>query len=87
MPQKLSSEAKRRKAARDKAVAMTPRRRAMKAENQRKRREAKKNGKNIKGMDYDHTTMSLCHHQETDLDLAKELKKIIQYNEGIHRNK
>lgn len=56
--QKLSSDAQRRKKTRDKAVAMTPRRRAMKAENQRKRREAKKNGKNIDGMDYDHTTRS-----------------------------
>lgn len=56
--QKLSPEARRRKKARDKAVAMSPRRRAMKAENQRKRRAAKKAGKNIEGMDYDHTTMS-----------------------------
>lgn len=56
--QKLSPEARRRKKARDKAVAMSPRRRAMKAENQRKRRAAKKSGKNIDGMDYDHTTMS-----------------------------
>ena len=56
--QKLSPEARRRKKARDKAAAMSPRRRAMKAENQRKRRAAKKSGKNIEGMDYDHTTMS-----------------------------
>lgn len=56
--QKLSPEARRRKKVRDKAVAMSPRRRDMKAENQRKRRAAKKNGKNIDGMDYDHTTMS-----------------------------
>jgi len=56
--QKLSPEARRRKKVRDKAVAMSPRRRAMKAENQRKRRAAKKNGKNVEGMDYDHTTMS-----------------------------
>ena len=58
MPQKLSEAAKRRKAARDKATAMTPRRTAMKAENQKKRRAAKKEGKNIDGMDYDHTTSS-----------------------------
>ena len=56
--QKLSPEARRRKKARDKAVAMSPRRRAMKAENQRKRRTAKKNVKNVDGMDYDNTTMS-----------------------------
>lgn len=56
--QKLSSDAQRRKKTRDLDYAKTPRRRAMKAENQRKRREAKKNGKNIDGMDYDHTTRS-----------------------------
>ena len=56
--QKLAPQARRRKKARDKAAAMSPRRRAMKAENQRKRRAAKKNGKNIDGMDFDHTTMS-----------------------------
>ena len=56
--QKLSPQARRRKKARDKAVAMSPRRRAMKAENQRKSRAAKKKGKNIDGMDYDHTTSS-----------------------------
>ena len=34
---------------------MTPRRRKMKAENQRKRRAAIKSGKNVNGKDYDHT--------------------------------
>ena len=52
--QKLSAAAKKKKAIRDKKTAMTARRRAMKAENQRKRRAAKKAGKNIKGKDYDH---------------------------------
>lgn len=52
--QKLSAAAKKRKAIRDKKTAMTARRRAMKAENQRKRRAAKKAGKNINGKDYDH---------------------------------
>ena len=75
MPQKLSSEAKRRKAVRDKKVAMTPRRRAMKAENQRKRREAKKNGKNINGMDYDHTTMSFVHSSRNRSGFGKGTKK------------
>jgi hypothetical protein len=56
MAQKLSKKAKAAKKARDKKTAMTPRRRAMKAENQRKRRAAKKNGKNLKGKDYDHKT-------------------------------
>ena len=52
--QKLSKKAAAAKKKRDLAYAKTPRRRAMKAENQRKRRAAKKAGKNIKGKDYDH---------------------------------
>ena len=52
--QALSIYARRRKAERDKQEAMTPRRRAMKAENQRLGRKAKKNGKNLTGLDYDH---------------------------------
>tara|TARA_R110002020_G_scaffold358419_1_gene570692 strand:+ start:949 stop:1179 length:231 start_codon:yes stop_codon:yes gene_type:complete len=52
--QKLTPTARRMKAIRDKRAAMTPERRKKKAENQRKRREAEKNGKNIKGKDYDH---------------------------------
>lgn len=54
MPQKLSPAARKRKAARDLAYAKTPRRRAMKAENQRKRRSALKRGLKIQGKDYDH---------------------------------
>lgn len=54
--QKLSPKAAAAKKARDLAYAKTDRRREMKAENQRKRRAAKKNGKNINGKDYDHTT-------------------------------
>ena len=54
MPQKLSPAARKRKAARDLAYAKTPRRRAMKAENQRKRRSALQRGLNIQGKDYDH---------------------------------
>ena len=52
--QKLTPTAKRMKAARDKKAAMTADRRDKKAENQRKRRAAKKAGKDIKGKDYDH---------------------------------
>jgi len=52
--QKLTPTAKRQKAIRDKKAAMTASRREKKAENQRKRRAAKKAGKNIKGKDYDH---------------------------------
>jgi len=54
MTQKLTATAKRMKAIRDKKAAMTPGRRKKKAENQRKRRAAKKAGKDIKGKDYDH---------------------------------
>ena len=42
------------KAIRDKKAAMTPGRRKKKAENQVKRRAAIKEGKDIKGKDYDH---------------------------------
>lgn len=54
MAQKLSKQALVAKRKRDLAEAMTPRRRKMKAENQRKRRAAIKAGKNIEGKDYDH---------------------------------
>ena len=56
MKQKLSKKALLAKRRRDLATAMTPRRRKMKAENQRKRRAAIKAGKSIKGKDYDHNT-------------------------------
>ena len=54
--QRLSQKASKAKAVRDKKIAMTDRRRKMKAENQRKRRAAKKRGVNLNGKDYDHTT-------------------------------
>ena len=54
MAQKLSARAAKAKAERDLAYAKTDRRTAMKAENQRKRRAAKKKGQNIDGKDYDH---------------------------------
>jgi len=49
--QKLSPTAKRMKAIRDKAFAMTPARRKKKAENQRKRRA---NPRAANGKEYDH---------------------------------
>ena len=52
--QKLTPTARRQKAIRDKKAAMTADRRNKKAENQRKRRAAKKAGRNIHGKDYDH---------------------------------
>ena len=54
LKQKLSPEAAKAKAIRDKKAAMTPDRRAKKADNQVKRRKAIKEGKDIKGKDYDH---------------------------------
>ncbi len=53
---KLSKEAAKRKAVRDKKAAMTPARRKKKAENQRRRRiYIKLHGKNsLKGLDFDH---------------------------------
>ena len=55
MAQVLSPTAKRMKAIRDKRMAMTPIRKAKKAENQRKRRA---NPSAAKGKDYDHKTSS-----------------------------
>jgi len=56
--QKLSATAMRMKAVRDLKAALTPRRSAMKADSQKKRRAALKSGKNVKGKDYDHRTSS-----------------------------
>ena len=52
--QNLSPTARRNKAARDLAAAKSPRRTAMRAENQRLRRAAIKAGRDISGKDYDH---------------------------------
>ena len=52
--QKLSAEARRRKAVRDLKYANSARRKRMRAENQRLRRAAVKAGKKIDGKDYDH---------------------------------
>ena len=52
--QKLSPEAARAKAIRDKKAMMSEHGKKKKRENQTKRREAIKAGKNIKGKDYDH---------------------------------
>ena len=56
MKQKLSKKALLAKRKRDLEYALSPRRRKMTAENQKKRRAAIKAGKNIKGKDYDHNT-------------------------------
>jgi len=52
--QNLTPTARRMKAIRDKRAAMTADRRKKKAENQRKRRSAKKAGINVNQKDYDH---------------------------------
>ena len=54
MRQQLSPAARRAKAARDKAYAMSPARKAKKAHSQRVRNKAKREGRNIDGQDYDH---------------------------------
>ena len=54
MGQKLSPEAKAKKAKRDKNYAMTEGRKAKKAENQRLRRKYLKKGFSLAGLDYDH---------------------------------
>ena len=54
--QKLSKRAALAKRKRDLAYANSPRRKAMRAENQRLRRARKKAGKSLKGLDYDHKT-------------------------------
>ena len=51
LKQRLSPQARRDKAARDKAYAMTPDRREKKADSQRRRRAA---GSEADGKDYDH---------------------------------
>ena len=54
--QKLTPKAKADKKKRDLAFAKTFARKRKKAENQRKRRAAKKAGRNIEGKDFDHKT-------------------------------
>jgi hypothetical protein len=54
--QKLSAQALRDKRARDLAEAKSPRRTRMRAENQKKRRDAEKDGKDVDGKDYDHNS-------------------------------
>ena len=54
MPQNLSPKARAAKAKRDLATAKTPMRRKKKAENQRKRRAAKKRGQDVANKDFDH---------------------------------
>ena len=75
MAQKLSIKAKAAKKARDKKTAMTARRRKMKAENQRKRRAAKKRGVNLKNKDYDHKTRKFTSVKKNRGNRGKGTKK------------
>ena len=54
---------------------MTSRRTKMKAENQRKRRAAKKKGKNLKGKDYDHKTKRFTSVKNNRGSFGKGTKK------------
>ena len=73
--QKLTPTARRIKAIRDKKAAMTAVRRKKKAENQRKRRAAKKAGKNIKGKDYDHKKKKFVSVKKNRCNYGKGTKK------------
>ena len=75
MPQKLSPAARKAKKARDLAYAKTPRRRKMKAENQKIRRAASKKGKSLKGLDYDHNTKSFISVKKNRSGHGKGTKK------------
>jgi hypothetical protein len=54
--QKLSAAAARRKAARDLRYANSPDRKAKRRDSQKQKRKAEKNGKSVKGKDFDHKT-------------------------------
>ena len=56
MAQKLSRTARAAKKARDLKEAKTKRRTDMRAENQKKRREAIAKGQDVRGKDYDHNS-------------------------------
>jgi hypothetical protein len=74
--QKLTPTASRQKAIRDKKRAMRADRKAKKAENQRKRRAAKKNGSNINGKDYDHTKKRFVTVKNNRGNYGKGTKKL-----------
>jgi hypothetical protein len=73
--QKLSKKARLAKAKRDLATAKTPRRRRMKAENQRLRRAAKKKGRNLDGLDYDHNAKKFISRKKNRSGHGKGTKK------------
>lgn len=73
--QKLSKDAAARKKKRDLASANSDRRKAMRAENQRKRRAAIKAGKDIRGKDYDHNTKKFVSVKKNRGGFGKGTKK------------
>ena len=73
--QKLSPIARRAKAIRDKKAAMTTDRKNKKAENQVKRRKAIKEGKDIKGKDYDHKKKKFVSVKKNRGNYGKGTKK------------
>ena len=75
MAQKLSPKALKAKRRRDLRTANTTRRKKMRAENQRKRRAAKKRGKCLYNMDYDHTTSSFVSSSRNRSGFGKGTKK------------
>ena len=54
--QYLTPKARKDKAKRDLAIAMTPARKKKRRENQQKRRDAEKKGINLTGLDWNHKT-------------------------------
>ena len=73
--QKLSPKARADKKKRDLAFAKTFARKRKKAENQRKRRKAIKEGKNIKDKDYDHKKKKFVSIKKNRGNYGKGTKK------------
>jgi hypothetical protein len=73
--QKLSPKAAAAKKKRDLAFAKTFARKRKKAENQRLRRKAKSEGKNIEGKDFDHKTREFISVKENRGNRGKGTKK------------
>lgn len=75
MAQKLSPKARAAKKKRDLKWANSPRRKKMRAENQRKRRAAKKRGQNVEGKDYDHNAKKFVSAKKNRSGHGKGTKK------------
>ena len=73
--QKLSSKARAAKKKRDLAFPKTFARKRKKAENQRKRRKAIKEGKDVKGKDYDHKKKKFVSVKKNRGNYGKGTKK------------